>query len=137
MSDKKTILIIEDDYYISELYKAIIEKSGYTVIVAQDGNEGIEKSKAKPDMILLDIMLPFVNGLDVLKKIKENPDLKNIPVVLFSNLGQESIVKKAYDLGAQGYLLKVHVKPQDLTKIVKTFLDDPKHKMEFNKLRLD
>lgn len=131
------ILIIEDEYFISDLYKKILEEAGFEVITAVDGDQGLQKARLNPDLILLDIMLPGLNGLELLQKLKSEETIKNIPVILITNLGQANIIKEAFDLGAQGYLLKVRLKPQDLVEQVKAFLANPNFKMDYDKLVFD
>lgn len=132
------ILLIEDEYFISDLYKRILEDAGFEVMTATDGQEGLQKAKLNPDLILLDIMLPGLNGLQLLQKLKsEEGTVRNIPVVLITNLGQANIIKEAFNLGAQGYLLKVNLKPQDLIDQVNIFLANPDFKMDYEKLVFD
>ncbi len=126
----KKVLLIEDEFYIRELYKNVLNEANIEVDCALDGEEGIEKAKLKPALILLDIMLPVTNGIDVLRKLKAEKETKDIPVVLISNLGQEEVIKKTLELGAVGYFMKVHLKPVELVKQVKSFLEDPSYKMK-------
>ncbi|MBI2021859.1 response regulator [Candidatus Daviesbacteria bacterium] len=127
----KQILLVEDELFIRELYERTLSQSGFTIITAVDGLEALELAKKKPDLILLDIMLPKVHGLDVLKKLKSDNETKNIPVVLITNLGQESIIKEAFNMGAQGYLMKSRVTPYEILEQVKNFLVNPSLKMDF------
>lgn len=131
------ILLIEDDFYIADLYRTILQAQGFEVILAMDGAEGLELALSQPDLILLDIMLPKLNGLMVLKKLKSEQLTKNIPVVLLTNLGQESIIKAAFAVGAAGYLLKARLEPAELIKQVGNFLANPSFKMDPNALVLD
>lgn len=133
----KRILLIEDDFFISDLYKRILTGAGFEVAAAYDGGQGLQMARLAPDLILLDIMLPGLNGLQLLKKIKSEKSIQNIPVVLITNLGQSSIIKAAFDLGAQGYLLKVRLKPLDLIEQVNIFLSNPNFKMDYSKLVFD
>lgn len=110
----KTVLLIEDEIYLNDLYKMTLEADGYTVLAAYDGEQGVEQANNHPDIIYLDIMLPKINGIDVLKKLKENDATKDIPVVILSNLGQESIVQQALTLGAKEYVIKLQIEPADL-----------------------
>ena len=134
---KKKILLIEDEFYISDLYKMMLESANFEVILGHDGEEGLELAQGLPDLILLDIMLPKMNGIIVLKTLKSNPRTKNIPVVLLTNLGQESIIKAAFNLGACGCLLKVRLEPKDLSTKVMYFLDHPGFRMNPDTLVLD
>lgn len=134
----KKVLLIEDELFISDLYKHILSGAGISVSVAEDGEEGIQKSRdLGTSLILLDIMLPKLNGIEVLKKLKEDASTRTIPVVLLTNLGQEAVIKAAYDLGAQGYLLKVRVSPEGLIKCVNDYFVNPNLKMDYQTLDLD
>ena len=116
----KKILLIEDDVFVRDIYTRELAKSDYDVIVAEDGAEGVEKTKSeKYDLILLDIMLPKKTGIDVLKDIRGpgNPN-KDTAVYLLTNLGQGSIIKQAIEVGAQGYLLKARVLPSQVFQAV-------------------
>jgi DNA-binding response OmpR family regulator len=119
----KKILIIEDDPFLSEMYAAKFSQSGFEAEVAADGKEGIAKIKDKqPDLILLDIVLPKMDGFEILKKIKEDPKLKEIPVILLTNLGQKSEVEKGLALGADEYIIKAHFTPTAVVAKVKEIL---------------
>ena len=133
----KKLLLIEDEFYIRDLYKEILEHAGFEVDLASDGKEGLERSKLIPNLILLDIMLPKLNGLDVLKFIKGDPTTAQIPVLLITNLGQEDVIKEAFRLGAAGYLLKINLEADDLINLVNKYLVDPTFKMDVNTLTFD
>jgi DNA-binding response OmpR family regulator len=112
--DKK-ILLVEDDFSIRELYQRVLADTHYNVITADDGVEGLKAvNENNPDLILLDIMMPRMNGIDVLKELKANPKTAQIPVVLLSNLGQESVTNKAKELGAKAYIIKIKITPPEL-----------------------
>ncbi len=120
----KKILLIEDDKFIFDLYKRVLTQAGYEVMVAQDGEEGIKMAQnQKFDLILLDIMLPKKNGVEVLRDLKGNDLTKNIPVMVLSNLGQEDIIKDCLSLGAVGYLLKVEHLPQEVVGRINEFFN--------------
>lgn len=119
------ILIIEDDYFIRELYERQLSKKDYEVIVAADGAEGLVKATdEKPNLILLDIMLPKLNGLDLLGTLKAKDETLNIPVVLLTNLGQESVIKEGFKLGAKGYLIKSAYTPEQIVAEVESFIQE-------------
>ena len=123
MTKNKKILIIEDDLFVRELYENIFRKKGYDVVSAADGEEGLNKALTeKADIILLDIMLPVKSGIEVLKSLKKSstPSQKT-PVFLLTNLGQESIIKEAFNLGVDGYLLKVKLLPYQIVSEVENF----------------
>lgn len=117
------ILIIEDDMFVRELYQHEFQKDGYSVKVAEDGEEGLKKiDEEKYDGILLDIMLPKVDGLDVLKRLKENSKTKEIPVVILSNLGQDEIIKRALEIGAKSYIVKSLYTPDQVVAEINSLI---------------
>ena len=124
-STSKTILLIEDDLFLAELYERVLSSAGYIVKIAKNGYEGIKLAESIPDLILLDIMLPKMNGVEVLRKIKSDSTTREIPVILLSNLAQEDIIEEALNLGAKGYLLKVDTLPRELVGQVNTFFRSP------------
>ena len=119
----KKILIIEDDPFLSEMYMAKFSQSDFQVEVATDGKKGLEKIKtSEPDLILLDIVLPKMDGFEILKKVKEDSQLKKIPVILLTNLGQKNEVEKGLALGADEYIIKAHFTPTAVVTKVKEIL---------------
>lgn len=111
----KKILIIEDDKFLRELISQKISKQGYIVVEAIDGEDGIEEfKKEKPDLILLDLILPGIDGFEVLSQIKSNAELSNTPVIILSNLGQKEDIEKGINLGADDYLIKAHFTPNEI-----------------------
>ncbi len=123
--------------YVRELYQDIFKSGGIEVVPAADGHEALMLAREHPNLIFLDIMLPYINGLEVLERLKKDPETKDIPVILLTNLGQAEIVKKAYDLGAQGYIMKVRLKPKQLLEIAQKLLIDPNFKMDYSQLNTD
>lgn len=105
------ILIVEDDKFLSELISTKLTKEGFEVSIALDGETGLQKARAeKPGIVLLDILLPGISGFEVLEQIKKDadPTIKNIPVLILSNFGQESKVQQGLSLGAVDYLVKAN-----------------------------
>ncbi len=103
------ILIVEDDKFLRDLLGRKLQDEKFEVVTAIDGEEGIKKTEEeKPDMVLLDLILPSINGFEVLKKIKENPKTSAIPVIILSNLGQKEDVERALNGGAKDYLIKAN-----------------------------
>ncbi len=121
-----TILIIEDDPELTEMYQAQFSMQEYAVLTASDGAEGIERATdERPDVILLDILMPNVNGFEVLKKLKESPETKNIPVVVYTNLGSNDSDEKrelAFSLGAADYLIKALHEPNTILDRINSLL---------------
>jgi len=119
----KSILLIEDDPFLIDIYTTKLKESGFKVEVATNGEEGIIKAQeTKPNLIVLDIVLPQIDGWEILKEIKANPNLKKIPVVILSNLGQKSEVEKGIKLGAVKYLIKAHFTPSEVIEEIKKVL---------------
>ena len=118
------ILVVEDDQFLRELYDELLREEGYEVNLAVDGEEGLSKVLAGGyDLILLDIMLPKMDGLEILRQLREkHPQKPNGPVVLLTNLGQDSIIKEGFELGASGYLIKSAMNPDQVLSEVKVFL---------------
>lgn len=122
----KTILIVEDDFHIQDIYKMAFIKTGkYTIETASDGQEALVKLRAHVyDLILLDVMLPKVTGIDVLRAMRSpNSPTNNTPIILITNLGQEDIIKEAFKIGADGYLIKAQFTPQDVVAEVDAFFE--------------
>jgi len=118
-----TILIVEDDKFLRELIVQKLIKENYEVSEAIDGEQGIKKIKEeKPDLILLDLILPGIDGFEVLSKMKEDPSLASIPVIILSNLGQKEDVEKGLKLGAIDYLIKAHFTPGEIIEKIKKAL---------------
>ena len=111
------ILMAEDDKFISRAYNDGLTRAGFSVTMASDGEEAITKIKeTKPDVILLDLIMPGKNGFEVLEEIKKDEGIKDIPVIILSNLGQDTDVKKGKELGAADYLIKSDF---SITEIIK------------------
>jgi CheY-like chemotaxis protein len=120
----KRILVIDDDLYIRELYEEILKNAGYNVETTIDGQEGIVKLKQESyDLVLLDMMMPKVDGLGVLNELAQNPPaVKNCPIILLSNLGNEPVIKEALQKGATTYLIKADITPDQLLAAVEKYL---------------
>ncbi|HLD11541.1 MAG TPA: response regulator [Patescibacteria group bacterium] len=117
-----TILLIEDDLFVSDLYhRVLVKKGGFVVHTAMDGEEGLRMAKTKPTLILLDVMLPRINGIEVLKILKSDTNTKQIPVILLTNLGQETVIHEALKIGATDYLMKNRVPPYELVDYIHDF----------------
>jgi len=120
---EKTILIIEDDKFLRELISQKLIKEGYNISEAVDGEEGIKKIKEeKPGLVLLDLILPGIDGFEVLTKMREDPSLSSIPVIILSNLGQKEDVERGLKLGAADYLIKAHFTPGEIIDKIKAVM---------------
>lgn len=117
------ILIIEDDKFLRELLSQKLLKEGYEVIEGIDGEAGLKKlQEEKPDLALLDIILPGLDGFEILSRAKSNPETAGIPVLILSNLGQQDEVEKALKLGAVDFLIKAHFTPGEIVSKIKAIL---------------
>lgn len=124
---KAKLLLIEDDITLVKMYQRKFTSDGYEVDVAFDGMEGLQKAtETKPDLILLDIMLPKLDGLALFKKMRSQPNTFRTPVILLTNFGQEDAVFECFKLGAVDYLVKADVTPQQVVQKVEGFLEDQK-----------
>ncbi len=117
------ILIIEDDHFLSSILKGRLEKEGLTVRQAFDGEEGLTALKQdKPDLVLLDLIMPKKSGFEVLETVSLDPELNRIPIMIASNLGQDSDIQKAKSLGAVEYYVKVRTSIDELAQLVKNVI---------------
>jgi DNA-binding response OmpR family regulator len=125
MKSKGSVLIIEDDEILADVYATKLKLECYEVLLATDGVRGLHEAvRKKPDLILLDVVLPKLNGFEILKQIRQRRDTKNIPVVVLSNLGQDYEVKRGMTLGADKYLVKANYTPAEVVDVVKEVLKD-------------
>lgn len=119
----KTILIIDDDATLRETYQMIFQEKGFTAVTAKDGRSGIEAAaEHKPDIIILDLMMPGMNGKEVLTELKATPDLKKIPVIVSTALIEDLEQGEVKNLGAEAYTVKTQIEPDDLVALVKKVL---------------
>lgn len=117
------ILIIEDDEMMCKMYTKILSYEGFEVLNALDGVAGLAAAKKDlPSLILLDIMMPKMDGLQVLEKLKEDATTKDIPVVLLTNLGSETVINQAFSIGANGYLIKSQVSNDTLVNEIRHYI---------------
>ena len=120
---KKKILVVEDDDMISSMYKTKFEADGFEVFVADNGVIGLELAKkAKPNIIMLDVILPRLDGFSVLEEIKKDPATKNIPVIMLTNLGTAEDKAKGEKMGALDYLVKASLTPGQVSVKIRQVL---------------
>jgi two-component system, OmpR family, alkaline phosphatase synthesis response regulator PhoP len=126
--DQEKILLVEDDKLIREIYIFTLQKANYSVLSAVDGQEGIETALANPDikLILLDVIMPGMDGVEALKRLKSDSRTQNIPVLLLSNLSDEKTVEEAIVLGAYGFVVKSQISQMELVNKVKEVIDSSK-----------
>lgn len=116
----KKILLVEDDPFLIDIYTTKLKEAGFNVFVESDGKKVLNMVvSTKPDMILLDIVLPHIDGWDILRQIKENKKMNNIKVIILSNLNQRGEVEKGINLGAEKYLVKAHYTPSKVVEEIK------------------
>jgi DNA-binding response OmpR family regulator len=120
----KTILVVDDDEALRNLYEEAFSKEGFSVLTAHNGKTAIEVSHQKPDLILLDVGLPDMNGVDILSFLKADEQTKEIPVIILTNFRDEPFVNEALKLGAKGYLLKMEYTQYQVVEHVKHVLSD-------------
>jgi len=117
------ILLVEDDKFLVRAYKDGLERAGFEVLTAFDGQEGIEKMKSeKPDLVLLDLIMPVKNGFEVLGEVAMVDELRKIPIIILSNLSQESDLERGMALGATDYLVKADFSLESVIEKVKEHL---------------
>lgn len=120
---KPLVLVVEDDFFLVNVHKKKLAKEGLEVLVAGNGNEAMDLArKNKPDIILLDLIMPVKDGFQALKELKADPDLKDIKVVVLSNLGQEEDKQRAMEAGAIDYFVKANVSFREIINQVKYHL---------------
>lgn len=117
------ILLVEDETFIADLYARQLIKAGFEVKTAKDGTSGLKMLEDEAfDLLLLDIMLPGMNGLELLKQWRSKHAKSTMPVLLLTNLGQDEVIKEGFALGAQGYLIKAGYTPEQVVNEVKNAL---------------
>ncbi len=120
---KQKVCIVEDDPSIQEMYKVKLLQEGYEVITANDGEEGYEViSSERPDIALIDIGMPKMNGIELMKALYDDPELSKIPVVVLTNYDDESIVNQTKGLQSRFYLVKALFTPSGVARIVREVL---------------
>lgn len=127
MPDKPVkVLIVDDDAFLSGIYATKLELEGFQVATARDGEEGLKAAmREKPDLILLDVLMPKLDGFEVLKRLKADADTKPIPVIMLTNLGQKEDIEKGLQDGAVDYLIKAHFVPAEAVDKIKKVLNMP------------
>jgi CheY-like chemotaxis protein len=125
--DKKRILIVEDDNFVAEVYLAKLSEMGYETVLAQNGEEGlVQLKKGKIDLILLDILMPIMNGIEMLEQVKKNEEWKSIPVILLTNIGEKESIQKVREMGVKNYLIKSHFTPAEVIEKVESVFSENK-----------
>lgn len=118
------ILVVDDDPFILDMYVMKFKEQGFQIETATDGKTALEKIEiAKPDIVLLDVVMPKMDGFDVIKKIKENKTPRTFKILFLTNFGQKEDVERGMDLGADGYIIKAHFTPSEVATKVKELLN--------------
>ena len=125
MSEPKKILLVEDDMFIRDIYQTKFGAEGFDVQAAENGLEAMKKLEAGeiPDIILLDIVMPYMDGTEVLKKLKANDLWKKIPVILLTNISEKDKISESEHQGVEGYLIKSHFTPSEVVQKVNSLLE--------------
>jgi len=122
-SQGATVLIVDDDSLVAEMYRLALARGGYNVLLAKDGPSGLETAAAsEPALIFLDIRMPKMDGIEVLQHLMADERMNRIPVVMLSNYDDSSYVKRCMGLGAKEYVVKVNIRPADLTTIASRWI---------------
>lgn len=122
---KIDILIIEDDKFYINIFKAKFNDEGYEIIIAQNGLEGLEAAKkVTPRLVLLDLIMPKKDGFSTLQDLRADKRFKNIPIIVLSNLGQDDDIQKAKSLGATDYMVKANMSLREVVEKVNEYLED-------------
>lgn len=117
MPTDKKILLIDDDEFLLDIYQHKLTKEGFEVSIAKDAEEGFEiMKKTKPDLIILDLIMPGMSGFDVLEQLKSTSGLSKIPVIVLTNLGQEEDKKRCLELGVKEYFVKTETSLEQIIK---------------------
>lgn len=112
------IIIVEDDINLAAIYQRKLSEGGHQASIFEDNDAVVQITTTKPDLVLLDIMMPHVSGLDILREVKANAETSNIPIVLLTNVAEDASIAKGLEYGAYGYLLKSETTPdQVLTRV--------------------
>lgn len=121
--EKKKVLIVEDDNFVAEVYSTKLLEMGHDVRIARNGEEGLDSVKEdSPDLILLDIVMPVMDGGEMFEELKKNPKWKNIPVILLTNVGEKDSVEKFREAGVKDYIIKSHFTPAEVIEKIETAL---------------
>jgi DNA-binding response OmpR family regulator len=137
MVEKTRILVVEDQEGFRKIYQKLLENEGYDVLMAEDGEIGWQLSKEKlPNMILLDLGLPKIDGFEVLQRIREDKDTKQIPVIIFSVMGEQQNIKKAMEMGANDYTVKGFYTPRQILSKIKSLLNTVETKKNLRVFKL-
>lgn len=121
---KQRVLLVEDDGFLASIYAQKLELEGFDVSFATNGEDGLKLAhKDHPDLVLLDLLMPKMDGFEMLEKLKADDETKGIPVLVLTNLGQKEDVERCIKLGAAGYVIKAHSLPHETVRRIKEILN--------------
>ena len=121
------ILLVEDDFFVRDIYRKKLKDLGYDVVTAENGLKGMERIReATPDMVLLDIFMPYMDGREMLREIRSHEEWKDIPVILLTNFSASEGVRDGFNLGADEYLIKSHFTPSEVLKKIEQVFEGRK-----------
>lgn len=119
------ILFVEDDPLINKIYSTRLTADGYQVFTAENGEDGLKLAEQElPDLVVLDVMMPRLDGFAVLEKLRQNPLLTRIPILIYSNLAQEDEMNRALSLGATEFIVKANLSPTEMVNKIKQYLQN-------------
>jgi chemosensory pili system protein ChpA (sensor histidine kinase/response regulator) len=125
-SQAATILVVDDDAVVAEMYRIALVRGGYNVLVAKDGSTGLQMASASaPALIFLDIRMPRMDGIEVLEHLMADDKMRQIPVVMLSNYDDSTYIKRCMGLGAKEYVVKVSIRPAELATIASRWIKPP------------
>jgi DNA-binding response OmpR family regulator len=120
----KKVLLVEDDVFVSDVYSTRLSKEGYQVFLMNNGRDAVGWLETNiPDIVLLDIMMPYMDGIEVLKELRQKDSCKEVPVIMLTNLSEKENIREAISLGANDYLIKSHFTPSEIVTKVNVFFE--------------
>ena len=120
------VLIVEDDALVAEMYRLALSRAGYEVVTAADGEAGLERARAsRPDFVFLDIRMPRMDGIELLRRLAADANTRQVPVVMLTNYDEGSNRRATIDMGAKDYIVKTSILPRDLPSIIERWLPRP------------
>ncbi len=120
----KKVLLVEDDVFVSDVYSTRLLKEGYQVFLMNNGRDAVGWLETNiPDIVLLDIMMPYMDGIEVLKELRQKDSCKEVPVIMLTNLSEKENIREALSLGANDYLIKSHFTPSEIVTKVNVFFE--------------
>lgn len=125
VNSKKTVLLVEDDPMLIDIYTTKLKEQKFSPVVKENGKGILEViEREKPDVIVLDIVLPYLDGWEILEQIKANEKIKDIPVIILSNLGQKEDIDRGFSMGISRYLIKAHHTPSEVATEIQNVLSE-------------